>query len=77
MVLINDFAIFYRTNAQSSYLKKFLGNMIFLIFRSIKFYNRKEIKDIIAYLKVILNPNDLININELLIYLLEELVKIL
>ena len=33
---------------------------------SIKFYDRKEIKDIIAYLKAILNPNDLINMRRII-----------
>jgi DNA helicase II / ATP-dependent DNA helicase PcrA len=55
-----DFAIFYRTNAQSRVLEEQLRlkNIPYKIVGGMKFYERKEIKDVIGYLKVILNPND-------------------
>lgn len=56
----NDFVVLYRTNAQSRILEEvFLRYGIpYRIVGGIKFYQRKEIKDIIAYLKVVQNPND-------------------
>lgn len=56
----NDFAILYRTNAQSRAIEEaFISHSIpYKIYGGLKFYDRKEIKDIIAYLKLIYNPND-------------------
>lgn len=56
----NDFAILYRTNAQSRVIEDaFIRNVIpYRVLSGLRFYDRKEIKDIIAYLRVILNPND-------------------
>lgn len=56
----NDVAIFYRTNAQSRVIEEQLRlkSIPYKIVGGMKFYERKEIKDIIGYLKVILNPND-------------------
>jgi DNA helicase-2/ATP-dependent DNA helicase PcrA len=53
-------AIFYRMNAQSRALEEALvANRIpYRIFGGLKFYDRKEIKDILAYLRLLLNPND-------------------
>ncbi len=55
-----DFAIFYRTNAQSRVLEEELRSrkIPYQIVGGLKFYDRKEIKDVTAYLKLILNPND-------------------
>ncbi|MFA5829401.1 MAG: UvrD-helicase domain-containing protein [Candidatus Gracilibacteria bacterium] len=55
-----DFVILYRTNAQSRVLEEvFLRYAIpYKIVGGIKFYERKEVKDIIAYLRVIQNPSD-------------------
>ncbi|KKP57657.1 MAG: ATP-dependent DNA helicase pcrA [Candidatus Moranbacteria bacterium GW2011_GWF1_34_10] len=55
-----DFAILYRTNAQSRIIEEvMLKNSIpYRIIGGIKFYQRKEVKDIIAYLRIIQNPND-------------------
>ncbi|MCX7833008.1 MAG: UvrD-helicase domain-containing protein [Ignavibacteria bacterium] len=55
-----DIAILYRTNAQSrSFEETFRNNSIpYNIVGGIKFYQRKEIKDILSYLKVIANSND-------------------
>lgn len=56
----NKFAVLYRTNAQSRAIEEsFMAHSIpYRIYGGLKFYDRKEIKDIIAYLKLIYNPND-------------------
>jgi len=55
-----DFAILYRTNAQSRAFEENLRRMgiAYVIYGGISFYQRKEIKDYIAYLRVIVNPKD-------------------
>ena len=55
-----DFAILYRTNAQSRAFEESMRRMgiAYTIYGGVSFYQRKEIKDIIAYLRVIVNPND-------------------
>ena len=55
-----DFAILYRTNAQSRSYEESLRkmNIPYTIYGGISFYQRKEIKDYIAYLRVIINPRD-------------------
>lgn len=55
-----EFAILYRTNAQSRAFEEALRRMgiPYTIYGGISFYQRKEIKDYIAYLRVIINPND-------------------
>lgn len=55
-----DFVILYRTNAQSRTLEDGLrqNNIPYLIIGGIRFYQRKEIKDILSYLKIIVNPQD-------------------
>lgn len=56
----NKFAVLYRTNAQSRAVEEALIShaIPYRIYGGLKFYDRKEIKDIIAYLKLIFNPND-------------------
>jgi DNA helicase-2/ATP-dependent DNA helicase PcrA len=56
----NDIAIFYRINALSRMLEEALrqANVPYRIVRGVAFYNRKEIKDVLAYLRVLVNPND-------------------
>lgn len=56
----SDIAVFYRTNAQSRVLEEQLRlkGIPYKIVGGMKFYERKEIKDVIGYLKVILNPTD-------------------
>ena len=53
----SDFAILYRTNAQT---RSFEENLTcpYRILAGLRFYDRKEIKDILAYLRVLFNPND-------------------
>ena len=59
-VKYSDIAILYRTNAQSRVIEDtFIKNVIpYKILSGLRFYDRKEIKDVIAYLRVILNPSD-------------------
>ena len=56
----NQFAILYRTNAQSRSLEEACISLgiPYRIYGGLKFYDRKEIKDALAYLKLIHNPND-------------------
>ncbi len=63
----SDFAVFYRTHAQSRMLEEiFLRRSIpYRIIGGIKFYQRKEIKDIIAYLRLIQNPSDYISLERI------------
>ncbi|GIM30529.1 DNA helicase [Clostridium polyendosporum] len=62
-----DFAILYRTNAQSRIFEDcFIKRDIpYRIIGGLKFYDRKEIKDILAYLKVINNPTDSISLRRI------------
>lgn len=55
-----DFAILYRTNAQSRILEEALRKrgIPYKIYGGLSFYQRKEIKDVIAYLRLIVNPHD-------------------
>jgi DNA helicase-2/ATP-dependent DNA helicase PcrA len=55
-----DFAVLYRTNAQSRAIEDALRkkNIKYRIFGGTSFYQRKEIKDILAYLRLLVNPND-------------------
>jgi DNA helicase-2/ATP-dependent DNA helicase PcrA len=55
-----DFAILYRTNAQSRAFEEALRRMgiAYTIYGGISFYQRKEIKDLLAYLRIIVNPRD-------------------
>jgi DNA helicase-2/ATP-dependent DNA helicase PcrA len=56
----SDFAVLYRTNAQSRVIEEaFLQMGIpYRIYGGLKFYERKEIKDILAYLRLLVNPHD-------------------
>ncbi len=56
----SDCAILYRTNAQSRVIEEMLmrESIPYKVLSGLRFYDRKEIKDIIAYLRVIHNPND-------------------
>ena len=56
----NKYAILYRTNSQSRALEEacMAAGIPYRIYGGLKFYDRKEIKDIIAYLKLIYNPDD-------------------
>ena len=56
----NDFAVLYRTNAQSRELEEALRerNIPYRIYGGMSFYQRKEIKDAIAYFRLTINPDD-------------------
>lgn len=56
----SDFAILYRTNAQSRSFEESLRkmNIKYRVYGGISFYQRKEVKDLIAYLRLVVNPND-------------------
>ena len=56
----DEFAVLYRTNAQSRSIEDALRrkNIPFQIFGGLSFYQRKEIKDVLAYLRLIVNPSD-------------------
>lgn len=56
----DDFAVLYRTNAQSRAIEDALRkkDIPYRIYGGLSFYQRKEIKDVIAYLRLILNPKD-------------------
>jgi len=56
----SDVAVFYRTNAQSRVLEEALrrGGVPYVIVGSVRFYERREIKDALAYLRLTLNPGD-------------------
>ena len=58
--LFNDFAILYRTNAQSRSLEESLRrrNIPYKIYGGLSFYQRKEVKDLLAYFRLIINPSD-------------------
>jgi DNA helicase-2/ATP-dependent DNA helicase PcrA len=55
-----DFAVLYRTNAQSRALEEALRrfNIPYRIYGGLSFYQRKEIKDLLAYFRVVINPHD-------------------
>jgi len=57
---LSDFAVFYRTNAQSRVLEDAFrrAGIPYAVIGTLRFYERAEIKDIMAYLKLIHNPND-------------------
>ncbi len=56
----SDFAILYRTNAQSRSMEESLRklNIPYRIYGGQSFYNHKEIKDLLAYFRIVINPND-------------------
>jgi DNA helicase-2/ATP-dependent DNA helicase PcrA len=65
---LREIAILYRTNAQSRALEDALRNrgIPYRIFGGLRFYDRKEIKDIIAYLRVLHNPADSVSLRRII-----------
>ena len=63
-----DIAVLYRTNAQSRVIEEtFMKEGVpYVIVGGLKFYDRKEIKDILAYLKTIYNPLDSVSLNRII-----------
>jgi DNA helicase-2/ATP-dependent DNA helicase PcrA len=64
----SDAAIFYRTNAQSRVFEEiFLREAIpYKVVGGVRFYERREVKDLLAYLKVLVNPNDEISLRRII-----------
>ncbi|OGS28570.1 MAG: hypothetical protein A2218_05000 [Elusimicrobia bacterium RIFOXYA2_FULL_53_38] len=60
----NDIAVFYRTNAQSRSFEEMFrrGRIPYRLIGSVRFYDRKEIKDTISYLKILVNPADTVSL---------------
>ena len=63
-----DFAVFYRTNAQSRAIEDALvrSGIPYKVVGGTRFYERKEIKDALAYLRVVANPDDDVNLRRIL-----------
>jgi DNA helicase-2/ATP-dependent DNA helicase PcrA len=63
-----DFAIMYRTNAQSRVLEEaFIArNMPYVLVRGTRFYDRKEIKDAMSFMRLILNPEDSVSLGRVI-----------
>jgi DNA helicase-2/ATP-dependent DNA helicase PcrA len=59
----SDVAVFYRTNAQSRVLEDVLmrAGLPYKVVGGVRFYQRKEIKDVLAYLRLLVNPQDVIS----------------
>lgn len=59
----SNIVVLYRTNAQSRVLEQKLrdNGIPYVIVGGVRFYQRKEIKDVLAYLKVLVNPNDIVS----------------
>ena len=66
----SDFAILYRTNAQTRVLEEALRQFTipYIIVGGLRFYERKEIKDILSYLRLIANPSDAISLKRIINY---------
>jgi DNA helicase-2/ATP-dependent DNA helicase PcrA len=59
-----DFAVLYRTNAQSRVIEEAMlrQGIPYRVIGGVKFYERKEVKDVLAYLKLIINPADSVSL---------------
>lgn len=62
-----DYVVLYRTNAQSRAIEESLlkYNIPYQIIGGMRFYDRREIKDVIAYLRVVMNPNDWVSMERI------------
>jgi DNA helicase II / ATP-dependent DNA helicase PcrA len=62
-----DIAVFYRTNAQSRVLEEALvrSGVPYRVFGGVKFYDRREIKDALAYLRALVNPDDEVSLKRI------------
>ena len=65
---LSDFAVLYRTNAQSqAFERAFMDYRIpYKLVGGVRFYDRKEIRDIVAYLHLIVNPRDIISLTRVI-----------
>jgi DNA helicase II / ATP-dependent DNA helicase PcrA len=64
----SDVAVFYRTNAQSRVLEEVLmkAGLDYQVVGGVRFYERREIKDILAYLKALVNPQDVVSVRRVI-----------
>jgi DNA helicase-2/ATP-dependent DNA helicase PcrA len=65
---LNNIAILYRTHAQSRVLEEVMieASIPYQIIGGLKFYERREIKDILSYLRLLVNPNDIISMKRVI-----------
>ena len=65
---MGDIAILYRTNAQSRVLEEALvrRGIKYGVYGGLKFYDRKEVKDVIAYLRLLVNPDDDVSLRRII-----------
>lgn len=65
---LNDFAVLYRTNAQSqAFEKAFMEYRIpYKLVGGVRFYDRREIKDVLAYLRLVVNPADIVSLERVI-----------
>lgn len=65
---LSDIAIFYRTNAQSRMIEDILrsNNIPYRIYGGLRFYDRAEIKDMLSYLRILLNPKDDVSLKRII-----------
>jgi len=63
-----DFAVLYRTNAQSRVIEEIMvrAGLPYKIVGGLKFYQRKEIKDILSYLRIVANPSDNVSLERVI-----------
>ncbi|MGD8414589.1 MAG: 3'-5' exonuclease [Candidatus Latescibacterota bacterium] len=67
-IALKDIAILYRTNAQSRSLEEVfkMGSLPYQIIGTVRFYERMEVRDLMAYCKVLVNPSDTINLKRII-----------
>ena len=67
-VAYREFAIFYRTNAQSRVLEDGLrrAQIPYQVIGGLRFYDRKEIKDVLCYLRLLVNPQDTVSLQRII-----------
>jgi DNA helicase-2/ATP-dependent DNA helicase PcrA len=65
---LSDFCVLYRTHAQSRVLEEKLRNagIPYVIFGGLRFYERREIKDLIAYLRIVVAPEDAVSLRRII-----------
>ena len=63
-----DHAVLYRMNAQSSVIEQYFikAGIPYRLFGGTKFFERKEIKDMVAYLSIIINPSDTVRLSRII-----------